>query len=383
MKFNLNTDHCASGIQKAGNISPSKAGSAYLKTMWIKAERNTVSFMTTDASTEYIGSYQAEVHEEGLVGVPSRALSDLIRNLPSGVVTIESNESGDTVTISQGKRLYRLPTSSSSWFQEFSRFPDGNSIVWNGESFSEIIDRISFCIDDSEESSWCYLCIKPDGKGNVVFCGLDGRRFAMVTLINDELLQYLPEDGIKIQKKYLSDIKKLIGTDDIQMVISDKRFFVRDNEYKSQFSVPLNEVSFIDYSGFVNRVHEEGCSHLTVRKDDFLRALSRIAIFDTDNERSVFLRITDDSLNISSGDKSTGSATETISATCKSSINEIAFVTKSLIEILQHMPSDEVAITLSDVEGPAMFQPVDDSSYYVIAMPVQMSSMSYYKEDDI
>ncbi len=383
MKFLLNTDNCASGIQKAGNISPSKTGSAFLKTMWIKAEKNKVSFMTTDASTEYIGSYPAEVHEEGLIGVPSRALSDLIRNLPSGIIEFVTDETGEKVTISQGSRRYRLPTSSTSWFQDFSRFPDGNSIVWNGESFSEIIDRIAFCIEDSEESAWCYLCIKPDGKGNVVFCGLDGRRFAMVTLINDELLQYLPEDGIKIQKKYLSDMKKLVGTDDIQMVIGNKRFFVRDNDFKSQFSVPMAEVSFIDYSGFVNRVHDEACAHLTVKKDDFLYALSRIAIFDTDSERSVFLRIADDSITVSSGTKSSGSAKETISATCKSEISEIAFITKSLIEILQHMPSDEVAITLSGVEGPAKIQPVDDSSYYVIVMPVQMNSMSYYKEDDI
>ena len=114
MKFLLNTDNCASGIQKAGNISPSKTGSAFLKTMWIKAEKNKVSFMTTDASTEYIGSYPAEVHEEGLIGVPSRALSDLIRNLPSGIIEFVTDETGEKVTISQGSRRYRLPTSSTS-----------------------------------------------------------------------------------------------------------------------------------------------------------------------------------------------------------------------------------------------------------------------------
>ena len=381
MKFRINTEHCANGIQKAGYISPSKAGSAYLKTMWIKAENNTVSFMTTDGSTEYIGVYPAEVQEEGLIGADSRSLSDLIRNLPFGLVDIKTDE--NNIIISQGKRLYKMPLKLASWFQEFSPFPAENSVVWNGESLSEIIEKVFFCIDDGVDTSWDYLCVKPDGNGGIVFCGLDGKRFAMVTIVNDELLQFLPADGIKIQRKYLTDIKKLISQDDIRIVVGEKRFFVRDNEFKGMFSVPLTDVSFIDYSSFLNRVHSDGCSHLTVKKDDFLRALSRCAIFDTINDPGVYLRIAADSLTVSSRDKDSGSATETIAATCQSSITEIAFVTKSLIEILQHIPSDEVSITLSASEGPALFQPADDETYSIIIMPMQIRDTTYYKEDDI
>ncbi len=383
MKFIINTEQCANGIQKAGNISPSKAGSAYLKTMWIKAEKNTVSFMTTDASTEYIGTYPADVQEEGLIGVSSRSISDLIRNLPFGLVTIKTDDKNDTIIISQGKRLYKLPSSSATWFQEFSPFPADNSVVWNGETLSEIIEKIFFCIDDSEESSWGCLCIKPDGEGGIVFCGLDGRKFAMVNIVNDELLQYLPADGIKIQKKYLSDIKKLISQGDIRLVIGEKRFYVRDNDFKGMFSIPLTDMSFIDYSSFLNRVHADGCSHLTVKKDDFLHALSRSAIFNTNTNGGVRLRITEDSLTISSEDDDKGSATETIAATCKSSISEIAFVTKSLIDILQHIPSDDVNITLSASLGPALFQPADDETYSIIAMPMQINDQTYYQEDDM
>ncbi len=381
MKFRINTEHCANGIQKAGYISPSKAGSAYLKTMWIKAEKDTVSFMTTDGGTEYIGSYPAEVEEEGLIGADARSLSELMRTLPYGLVNIKTDD--NNIVISQGKRLYKMPLKLASWFQEFSPFPAGNSVVWNGESLSEIIDKVFFCIADSDDTSWDHLCIKPDGDGGIVFCGLDGRKFAMVTIINDELLQYLPADGIKIQKKYLSDIKKLVSQGDISIVVGEKRFFVRDNDLKGMFSVPLTDVSFIDYSSFLNRVHAEGCSHLTVKKDDLLHALSRSAIFNTGHECGVCLHMTEDSLTVSSSEEDTGSATETIAADCKSSITEIAFVTKALIDILQHIPSDDVNITLSASLGPALFQPADDATYSIIAMPMQMCDSTYYKEDDI
>ncbi len=355
-----------------------------MKTMWMRAskEKGTVSFMTTDASTEYIGTYPAEVIEEGLVGVQSRAMTDLIRNLPAGLVTIETQEGEGVVSVSQGARLYKLPSSSSTWFQDFSHFPDGDAVTWNGESLSEIIEKILFCIDDSENSAFGCLCIKPNKTGGIDFCGLDGNRFAIVTIVNDELLSHLPEDGIKIQKKYIADIKKLLSSDDIKIMISDKRFYVRDNDFKDMFSVPLTQVNFVDYTIFLSRVSDGKCSRVTLNKDDFLRALSRSQIFNTKDEVGVYLNIGEDSITVNSRDKSTGSATETIPAECVSDITEIAFVTRTLIDILQHVPGDKVCMTLSSNEGPCSIQSVDDLSYNIIVMPMQIMSKTYYQEDD-
>ncbi len=385
MKMTINIEHCLSGVQKAGNITPSKVGSSYLKTMWIRASRKkgTVSFMTTDASTEYIGTYPAEVLEDGLVGVQSRAMTDLIRNLPSGLVHIETDDKDSNVIISQGKRLYKLPTSSATWFQEFSTFPGGDAVTWNGESLVDIIEKIFFCISDDEDSSFGCLCIRPNGRGGVDFCGLDGNKFAIVTVVNDELLQHLPEDGIKIQKKYIADIKKLLSTDDIKIMIGDKRFFVRDNDFRDMFSVPLTQVNFVDYSVFLSRVSGSECSHLTMSKEDLLRALSRSLIFNTKDEVGVYLSIGADSVTLNSSDKTTGSATETIPAACTSSITDVAFVTKALIDILQHVPGDQVAVTLSSSEGPCSFQAVDDKDYNIIAMPMQIVNKTYYQEEEM
>ena len=116
MKITLNTEHCVQGIQKANNITPSKSGTSYLRTMWLKASKanGTIAFMTTDGSTEYIGTYPAEVVEEGLVGVQSRSISELIRSLPAGLIHIETDDKNGTVVITQGRRTYKLPASSST-----------------------------------------------------------------------------------------------------------------------------------------------------------------------------------------------------------------------------------------------------------------------------
>ena len=359
MKITLNTEHCVQGIQKANNITPSKSGTSYLRTMWLKASKanGTIAFMTTDGSTEYIGTYPAEVVEEGLVGVQSRSISELIRT-------------------------YKLPASSSTWFQEFSRYPEGESLVWNGESFGDIIEKIFFCISDDEDSSFGCLCIKPNGSGGIDFCGLDGNKFAITMLKNDELLAKLPEEGIKIQKKYIADIKKLLSTDEIEIMIGEKRFYIRDKNDRDMFSVPLTQLKFIDYSIFISKANQADASVIRAKKADLVNALSRNMIFNTKEQICVYLTIAADSITLNSSDKTTGSATETIPAQCDTGVPEVAFVTRTLIDMLSHLPGDDIVVKLSSQEGPCCFAAADDRDYYIIAMPMQVVSKTYYQEED-
>ena len=384
MKITLNTEHCVQGIQKANNITPSKSGTSYLRTMWLKASKanGTIAFMTTDGSTEYIGTYPAEVVEEGLVGVQSRSISELIRSLPAGLIHIETDDKNGTVVITQGRRTYKLPASSSTWFQEFSRYPEGESLVWNGESFGDIIEKIFFCVSDDEDSSFGCLCIKPNGSGGIDFCGLDGNKFAITMLKNDELLAKLPEEGIKIQKKYIADIKKLLSTDEIEIMIGEKRFYIRDKNDRDMFSVPLTQLKFIDYSIFISKANQADASVIRAKKADLVNALSRNMIFNTKEQICVYLTIAADSITLNSSDKTTGSATETIPAQCDTGVPEVAFVTRTLIDMLSHLPGDDIVVKLSSQEGPCCFAAADDRDYYIIAMPMQVVSKTYYQEED-
>ncbi len=57
------------GLLKAANIIPAKTGAAYLRTVWLKAEGDTLAILATDSSIEFSGTYPAVSSEGGLVGV--------------------------------------------------------------------------------------------------------------------------------------------------------------------------------------------------------------------------------------------------------------------------------------------------------------------------
>ena len=83
MLFTVKKENIIEGLQKAAGIIPTRAGAAYLRSLWIKAEGEVLTIMATDANIEFTGTYPAEVKEPGLVGVNGRNFVDLIRRLPA------------------------------------------------------------------------------------------------------------------------------------------------------------------------------------------------------------------------------------------------------------------------------------------------------------
>ena len=67
MLFTVKKENIIEGLQKAAGIIPTRAGAAYLRSLWIKAEGEVLTIMATDANIEFTGAYPADVKEPGLV----------------------------------------------------------------------------------------------------------------------------------------------------------------------------------------------------------------------------------------------------------------------------------------------------------------------------
>ena len=109
MLFTVKKENIIEGLQKAAGIIPTRAGAAYLRSLWIKAEGEVLTIMATDANIEFTGTYPADVKEPGLVGVNGRNFVDLVRRLPAGELRIRLDDATGTVILEQGRRTYKLP----------------------------------------------------------------------------------------------------------------------------------------------------------------------------------------------------------------------------------------------------------------------------------
>ena len=384
MKLTVNKEQIIEGLLKAAAIIPAKAGAQYLRSIWLKAEEGSLSVMSTDANIEFTGRYPAEVAAPGLIGVQGRAFVDLVRQLPTGVLHLTLDESSGNLLLEQGRRTYKLPVSGAEWFQNFSAFPAENAVTWSGDFLQDILDKVGFCIsdDDAMDAIAC-LCMKPRGNGRIDVCGLNGHQFALVSFTHDELAERLPEGGMLIQKKYLADIKKWLGVDEIELNITDKRLYLRSLDGAETLSLPRAAHEYPDYNIFMSKLASEDMHPMTLARKEAIEALGRILIFNTESDRCTYMDLSAGEALLSAQGQDVGSANESLEVAYNGDIKRIAFPTRNLLDVLGHFVSAKIDMMLTGSEGPCGIRGADDADYTVIIMPMKVSETTYYSEEDV
>jgi DNA polymerase-3 subunit beta len=381
----MDKEQIIEGLQKAAGIIPARTGATYLSLLWLKAENGKLTLMSTDSSIEFTGSYAVDVREEGLAGVKGRAVVELLRKLPQGELRMKLDAGTNALLLEQGRRTYKLPVSDPTWFQPLSAFPGEGAVVWSGDFFRELIDRVSFCISDDEAAdAIACLFLSPRQDKGIDICGLNGHQFALVTFAHDELHARLPQEGLLIQKKYVSEVRKWLGTDEIELNITDKRLFLRGGDGLETVSLPRSGHAYPDYSAFLARLSggNEPVSKLLVSRRECQEALDRLSIFNTDNDRCTYFELHAGEAVLSAQGQDTGSAMESLEVTYDGSIERIAFPTRNMMEILTHYQSEQLTLTLTGSEGPCGIGGSEDADYTVLIMPMKIAEQQYYEPDE-
>lgn len=385
MIITVKKEQIIDGLQKAASIIPSKAGAAYLRSIWLQAagsgETGRLTLMATDVNIEFTGTYPAEVREEGQAGVNGRAFVELLRRLPGGDIQLRLDKESNTLLVEQGRRSYKLPAADPVWFQALPPFPEEGAVLWAGDFFQDIIDRVSFCIsdDDSTEALSC-ICLKSVESGKVDVCGLNGHQFAMVRFLNDELAAKLPADGLLLQKKYVNELRKWLGTDEVMLNISERRFHLRTGSGSETLSLPRSGFIYPDHLSFLSRLQAADASTLKLRRKECQESLDRLHIFNNESDRCTYFQFSPTEVTMSAQGQETGSATENLDVSFSGSLERIAFPTRNLIDILGHFQSGELTFTLTGAEGPCGISGTEDPDYTVLIMPMKIAETSYYEE---
>ncbi|MDQ7836707.1 MAG: DNA polymerase III subunit beta [Humidesulfovibrio sp.] len=395
MFVKVNRDEIIEGLQKSAGIIPAKTGAAFLRSIWLEAAEGSLKIMSTDSSLEFCGEYPARVETPGRVGVQGRAFCDLVRKLPAGEMTLKADAEGKNVLVEQGSRKYKLPANEPEWFQDFAPFPDAapaeggteaGTVFWSGDFLHEIIDKIAFCIseEDSMEAIAClYLKPEQDAQGKrVEVCGLNGHQFAMFTFVNDDIFNLLPREGALIQRKYLTELKKWLGSEEIELSLGEKRLFLRTGDHRETFSLPLSFYQYPNYQGFLSKLKDPESSRLTVHRGELMESLERISIFNTDSNRCTYFLFSPGEVVLYSQGQDVGTAQEPLGAAFQGDLQRIAFPTRNLIEILSHYTSEQVTFILTGPEAPCGIAGDKDQNYSVIIMPMMIQDETYYAEEN-
>ena len=386
MKVTFNKDTVITGLQKAIAIMPPKTGAAFLRTVWIIAENDSVTFQSTDANIEFTGTYGADVEEPGMVGVQGQIFHGLISNC-LGQLQLSYKEDDNTLYLTHSNGVCKLPVVTKNWFQEMAKFPEDNAIDWTGDFLQTAINKVIYCIDDeSSLDALTCLLIKPreNKDGKIDICGLNGHQFAMFSFVHEKMLEKIPSEGLLIQRIYLPQISKWLNKDEISINFTDKRIFFK-NKINEIFSVPRVNYEFPDYNNFLSKLEVDDVSHLHLNRSDLKGALNRISTVNTDIKNCTDFYISEEKnvIDCYAKGESSGEVSEKFNIQYDGNIRKITFRTKDLLTILDHFGSENLTMRITTDEGPCGIEGDDDIDYLVVIMPIKTIETSYESEEAV
>ncbi|GHU50399.1 DNA polymerase III subunit beta [Clostridia bacterium] len=345
-----------------------KSSMSILKCVLLKAE-NVFSMYSTDMemNVEY-KEIPAQIEETGSVALNATMFADIVRKMPDGEITIESDEKNLT-RITCGKVKFNIAGTAGEEFPKFPAYEKTNPIVISSSKLKSLIKCTSFSI--ARESTKTVFKgelfeISPSCL-NVV--SVDGYRISLASVgisADTEISAVVPG-------KTLLELEKTLPENvDVNMYFSERQVVFELPEYV--FSSILLNGEFLNYR---QSLKSDGNIRAVVSKSEFFASLDRAMLISRDDNANnpVTLKFSEDTMRVSS-EAEIGDVVEELSAEIDGGELEILFNPKFLADALKVIEDASIEIYLSAPLSPCIIKNTgvkeeDTISYQYLVLPLR------------
>ncbi len=299
--------------------------------------------------------------EEGAFLVPGRLMTDAIRRMPEGAVTIRSQEgaielsgNGPTFTI----RLLSL--------EDYPKLPepdltgaielDGNLLV---EALSQVLVAAS---NDASRPILTGVLIENYEEG-LRLVATDSYRLAIRNLPGLQV-----GDAALIPARGLKELARTVAADQVRVAIRDREVVVASD--RGSLSVRRIEGTFPNYRQLLP---DDYPAAVEFDKDRLLEAVGRAAVV-ADEHVPVRLQITGDGVEMSVSRSDLGEEVEPLDGAVSGELDElkIAFNVRYLQDGINAVPGPRIRMEVKDSNRPSIIRADGNDSFRYLLMPVRV-----------
>ena len=271
-----------------------------------------LTLTATDMEIAIVEDVAASTQQDGRCTAPAGTLYDIVRSLPEGV-EIELHQPGGEAQLSlrAGRYATSLVVLPADDFPSMTAGQLPHKFELGVQTLRGLIDRTRFAISTEETRYYLngiYLHQSvSDGADVLRAVATDGHRLARVQHDLPAGARGMP--GVIVPRKTIAELRKLLDETQgsVDVALSDTRI---------QFTVgpvtltsKLIDGTFPDYERVIPRDNDKV---LRVGKDDFAKAVRRVAAISSERSRPVKLSLARDLLTISANSPEQGQASEEI-----------------------------------------------------------------------
>jgi DNA polymerase-3 subunit beta len=333
------------------------------------AKGDTVHLAATDLEVGLRAECKASIGKAGALTLPAKKLFEIVKELPDTDIRIEEEKNG-SVKVAADRFEGRMQTMSKDDFPTLPDMAAGEGVAINRKVLREMVVKTQFAITGEDTRYFLNGALFVVRYDAMMLVATDGHRLAIVTAPREgdpkveEMKTILP-------KKTLSELSRLLadGDEDIRFARSDSHIFFRiDGRLLVSRMI---DGQFPAYERVIPKTNDK---RIEFERDRFQSAIRRVALLSNERSRAVKFAIESGRVEIASHTPELGEAKEQLAVEYGGPAMTISFNAQYVLEFLNAVATDVVAIEFKDEVSQTVMRPVGatDFDYTYVVMPMRV-----------
>lgn len=365
MKVTVTRENFQKGLSAVAATIPTRTTLPVLSNILVETIEGALRVRGTDLDISVSVQTPAEVDREGAITLPAKKVAEIARELPDAPVELEST--GGRVSLVCGKAKFRLNSLPSDEYPSFPDVPFEEGWELRSGELQRLSSHTSFAVS-SEES-------RPVLNG--VLWQVRGEEMRMVATNGHRLAKMAvnvggrasAEEDLIVPPKALQQVERLFGAED-ELRIGRSESHLGFRTERTEVYTRVIEGPYPNYEQVLPKDNDKEC---VADREELAAALRRVAIVASDQTHRVRLSFSPAKLRLGVQTPDLGEAEDELAVEFVGEALEIGFNAKYLLEVLRHIETDQVKLSMSAPERPTTFEPVgSDEDYICLVMPLRL-----------
>jgi DNA polymerase-3 subunit beta len=368
MKLSVSRDSLNAALQLVGRAVSTRGTLPSLGGILVIAADGAVTLRATDmelALTRTVSDARTEA--DGTVLLPGRLFADVVRSLPPGEVSLELRGEQRDVEIAAGGARFHLRTLPSD---DFPRLPEleGETVKLPGVPLAQTIELVARAASRDE--------VRPILTG--VLLQAEGTRLTMVATDSYRLsVKHTELEApvsaqleANVPARALRELARIIsaeGAEEVEISLARNQAVFRVAGVV--LSSRLIEGQFPSWRQLIPEAFEHD---VRLPREEFLEIARRISQLAQRNA-PLRLAFAEGELIVAAETPDIGDASEGMPAPYSGEPLEIAFNPQFLVEGVESVATEQVAVQLSSPLRPGLLRPVDGDDFSYLVMPIRLN----------
>ena len=363
MRIVFEKENLRQAVQNLQSVAGTKNTLPILANVLLNASDEGIEMAATDLEVEIRLQVAGTVEEIGILTIPARKLSELVRGLPDEDVHLTTSD-GNQIRIECGPVFYRMFGLPADEFPKMASLDD-DYFTMEAAELRKMVHRTRYAASAGETQYFLngvYLHLTPE---RVRMVATDSHRLAMAELTATGLVD--EEKGVIVPTKAVEELIKIFpGEGEIKVRVQDNQILFANEE-----AVLSSRLVDGEYPAYEQIIPKENPIHLEADRLSLLTAVRRVSLFSNPKTSSVRMKITESSVVVSASTPDFGEAREELAISCTEPI-EIGFNARYLGDALSAVEVDTVRMEFKEPLSAAVLKASENDDYICLIMPVRV-----------